>query len=370
MRHAWIALALPLLVAACGEEPAPVAGYEEAAGAAAALGFDPGREAQVARLLAEAPLDEASVRRAVEAARPALDAWAAAARAEAWTVTDAAASRDDWEALAWLAYGDARLRLADGDAAGAYERALMVHRLGTLLGDAEGAGVAEVIASMGLREAGLVQLQRLSAHAPPDRAIAERVAEAIGDPQAGLAAWPSALRAEAAGAEDRLRAVAADPVRALGPMGERLPPEARAAPDLLDLDATRELATAAVLRAAGAGIDDCAAGLAAGPPPGPGPNLAGRLYAHQTAFALAQLFDRLCVTEAARRATLIVVAPRAGIDRIAAHPDPFTDAPFARIGDALVSGGRGRTVPTRVGTGPFDPERPTYFLDARPLLDF
>ena len=367
MKRAWAILLM--FVLACGGEPTPKPGYAEAATAAASLGFEEARERQVARLLAEAPLDETRVRRAVEAARPALDVWAAATRSDTWTVTEASASRDDWEALAWLAYGDARLRLADGDAAGAFERALMVHRLGVLLGDAERAGVGEVVVSFGLREAGLVQLQRLAALAPPEQAVAWGAIGQISKAEAGLRSWPDALRIEAAAAEDRLTLMATDPAAALGLAAERLPPAARTAPDF-DLAATREAVTTLVLRAADAGIADCAVGLPSGPPPGPGANLAGRLYAHQTAFALSQLFDRVCTTEAARRATLVILEPLAGLDRVAAPEDPFTDAPFARIGAALVSGGRGRAVPTRIGTGPFDPERPTYFLDARPLVEF
>ena len=368
MKRAWAILLM--FVLACGGEPTPKPGYAEAATAAASLGFEEARERQVARLLAEAPLDETRVRRAVEAARPALDVWAAATRSDTWTVTEASASRDDWEALAWLAYGDARLRLANGDAAGAFERALMVHRLGVLLGDAERVGVGEVVVSFGLREAGLVQLQRLAALASPEQAVAQEAINQISKAEAGLQSWPNALRIEAAIAEDRLTLMATDPAAALGLAAERLPPAARAAPNFFDLAATREAVTTLVLRAADAGIADCAVGLPSGPPPGPGANLAGRLYAHQTAFALSQLFDRVCTTEAARRATLMILEPLAGLDRIAAPLDPFTNAPFARIGAALVSGGRGRVVPTRTGTGPFDPERPTYFLDARPLLTF
>ena len=370
VRRAWLGLAW---LVACGPE-ASVAppGHAEATAAVSSLGFAPGRERQVARLLAEAPLDEAAVREAVMAAGPTLDALDAASRAASWTVGAGEASRDAWEALAWLAYGDARLRLADGDAAGAFERALMVHRLGVLMGDAEGAEVSDVIVSFGLREAGLVQLQRLAALAPPDARRARRVAAAVADADAGLGAWPEALRALASRADERLGVAARDPVRALGPAGERLPPEARGAPDLFDVDATREAVVGLALRAGERGVRDCAAGLAAPQPsePAPGPNLAGRIYARQTAAALGQLFDRVCATEAARRATVLALAHHAGVQARGETTDPFTGMPFARIGEALVSGGRGRVAPERVGTGPFDPERPTYFLDTRALVAF
>ena len=369
-------LAALLLLAGCGQDaPAAMAGYEEARSAVASLARAPGRERQVARLLTEAPLEEAAVREAVAAVRPTLDTLEAASRAPGWTIRAGAdaPSRDDWEALAWLAYGDARLRLADGDGGGAFERALTMYRLGVLMGDAEGAGVTEMIVSIGLREAGLVQVQRLAALAPPDARTARRVAAIVADAEAGLGAWPEALRVLALRADERLAVAARDPIRVLGPAGERLPPEARGASDLFDLDATREAVVGLALRAGGLSVEDCAAGLAASQPsepPAPGPNLAGRVYARQTAVALTQLFDRVCTTEAARRATGLALAHHAGVRAHGETADPFTGAPFTSIGAALVSGGRDRVAPARVGTGPFDPERPTYFLDTRALVAF
>ena len=357
---------LPLMFSACAE--VPEATHDEAAAAVSGLPFAPNREGQVARLLAEAPLDEAGVREAVEQVRAVLDVMEAAARAGDWSLGPRA-SRDDWEALAWLAYGDARLRLLEGDADGAFERALMVHDLGLLMGEAEGAGITDLIVSLGLREAGLVQVQRLAALAPLSARGAEAIRGRIGEEGGGLSAWGPALTAEAAAAEARVAALRDDPVGGLGLVGESLPPAARSAPDLFDEAATREAVVGLMLRAADLTPDGCARSLAPDAPPAPGPNLAGRAYAFQTGLALAQLADRLCVTEAARRATIIALAHHAGADA-PVLADPFTGKPFARIGDALVSGGRDRIKASRVGTGPFDAEAPTYFLDARPLLTF
>ena len=363
-----VVLCALLALAPLGCAKPPAATHDEAAAAVSALPFSPGREAQVARLLAEAPLDEAALRAAVEEVRPALGVLDAATRAEGWSL-NARAPRDDWEALAWLAYGDARLALLDGETPRAFERALMVHDLGVLMGDAAGAGVADLITGFGLREAGLVQLQRLAALAPPDERTVRMLRQRIGEEGAGLGAWAPALRAEAAAAEARVAALRDDPVAGLGLVGESLPPAARAAPDLFDETATREAVVGLMLRAAALTPDGCAQSLAPAAPPAPGPNLAGRTYAFQTALALSQLTDRLCVTEAARRATVLALHHHEDTSA-PVLADPFTGAPFARIGDALVSGGRDRAVPTRVGTGPFDPEAPTYFLDARPLLSF
>ena len=108
-------------------------------------------------------------------------------------------------------------------------------------------------------------------------------------------------------------------------------------------------------------------------------NPAGAVFLDGLARSLAQLDDRRCLTEAARRAAILAVGLHATKgadgrlpDELPDDPDvydPFTDRPFtyAPEGMTIWSAGRDRQAGAP-GQGPFDDAEPTWFLDLRPLL--
>lgn len=371
------------LLAACGaseEAPASAAalvGYAAAAAAMDAAQWSPGQERQVATLLSGLPVNPDALNDVLADVRPTLGALDAALDAP-WTLPPPGAprvSRDDWEAMAWLAYGDARLALDRGDEALAGRRVALAGRLANRLAGAEGAALGDLVIAFGLAEAGALQAQRLAVLAP---GAAEAPAPIPN------AAWRAALRAEAVAATGRIEAMADDPAGGLGLAGDALPEGAAdASPkDLLDTPAAQDAAVGLFLAASERTLADCAAPLMLPETLAPArdqPNAAGRVMLGELGTALTRVDDRRCLTEAARRAAALAVmlhraagggALPTALPDAPALADPFTGRPFAYdpAGGTIRSAGRDRRLAASPGHGPFDDDEPTWYLDLRPLI--
>ena len=380
MRMRLRTVAVCLLAGACGGEPEADGGeeamadpYGRASAAVGGIAWSPGLERVVAGLLVSQPPGDEAARAVIGTNREALSDLGAATREPDWRLPPPGAdrpSRDDWEAAAWLAYGAAR---ADPD--GVWTHGLTAARLGLRLGEAEGAGLADLIVAFGIGEAGYLQAQRLAAAAgggPEDAGDALRPMSED--------AWRAALRAEAAAVEGRIAEMARDPLAGLGFAAEEVPETVRARPPaaLFDEAAVQEAVAAAFVAAMDRRVADCAAPLALtglGEPDPMQPNLAGRLFVRDLTTALGQIEARRCLTEGARRAALLSwrlhedgLPERLPVDPALA--DPFTNEPFGYdpAARALWSAGRDRVLSDGPGQGPFDDRDPTFWLDLRPLL--